>query len=123
MWEENNKEKNVELRWFYYPEELPSGRLAKHGLKEVFESEHIDEQSLDSAVDVVQVVYGSDSYNKIADLSEKKRTFYVSEFYDPLLKGEKRKSVKPNICCHEIQCSKCCRSCKQRYIVFISMYA
>ncbi|KAK9169307.1 hypothetical protein Syun_001447 [Stephania yunnanensis] len=54
----------VRVRWYYRPEESIGGRRQFHGSKEVFLSDHYDEQSVDT-IDGKCVVHTFKSYTKL----------------------------------------------------------
>ncbi|KAK3121732.1 hypothetical protein QOZ80_8BG0659920 [Eleusine coracana subsp. coracana] len=54
----------VRVRWYYYPEETKDGRLQFHGAKEIFLSDHFDQQSADT-IEGKCVVHTYKSYKKL----------------------------------------------------------
>lgn len=48
LWEDASGDKHLEARWYYSPEHTRVGRLRRHHRREVFESTHTDDNSLDT---------------------------------------------------------------------------
>lgn len=48
LWEDPSGAKHLEARWYYAPEHTRLGRLRRHHKREVFESTHTDENSLET---------------------------------------------------------------------------
>lgn len=48
LWEDSAGEKHLEARWYYFPEHTRLGRLRRHHRREVFESTHTDDNTLDT---------------------------------------------------------------------------
>ncbi|XP_071699612.1 chromatin remodeling protein EBS-like [Rutidosis leptorrhynchoides] len=64
-----NPRVKVEIRWFYRQEDAIGGRKSFHGTKELFSSDHVDTQSVDTIVEKCNV-YSMDEYNNLDKVEE-----------------------------------------------------
>ncbi|KAJ1632617.1 hypothetical protein T492DRAFT_838291 [Pavlovales sp. CCMP2436] len=70
LWETATGEKAVEVRWYYFPEHTRGGRLKRHHKREVFESTHTDENTVDTIQVRIPPLLLRWSRAKIAKLQE-----------------------------------------------------
>ena len=56
--------RDVRIRWYYWPEETKSGRRHFHGSKELFLSDHLDVQSVDT-IEGKCTVHSFENYMKL----------------------------------------------------------
>jgi origin recognition complex subunit 1 len=66
LWETSSGDGEMELKWYYAPEDTSSGRLAGHDPREIFESVHTDENPV-AAIDGHVRVLGWDEYQRWLD--------------------------------------------------------
>jgi Cdc6-like AAA superfamily ATPase len=66
MWEDANKERCFEGRWFYRPEDTSCGRLVGHDPRELFETVHVDENLVET-IDGPCTIMEWDEYQRWLD--------------------------------------------------------
>eukprot|EP01138_Halocafeteria_seosinensis_P002846 gb/GECG01002907.1/.p1 GENE.gb/GECG01002907.1/~~gb/GECG01002907.1/.p1 ORF type:complete len:670 (+),score=100.16 gb/GECG01002907.1/:1-2010(+) len=98
LWEDRWGTPNVQIRWFYYPEETVRGRLPFQDKREVHVTYHIDDNPLDSISGKAVVLSYEDfqryqaneevlnvSTELMAEISPE-NIFFSKNFYDPVIK-------------------------------------
>lgn len=70
MWEGPAKKKQVNVAWFYRPEEANGGRKAFHGERELFDSDHTDWCDI-AAINGKCTVHSLKDYQKLDQIDEK----------------------------------------------------
>eukprot|EP00656_Telonema_subtile_P033984 TRINITY_DN3812_c0_g1_i1.p1 TRINITY_DN3812_c0_g1~~TRINITY_DN3812_c0_g1_i1.p1 ORF type:complete len:195 (+),score=38.36 TRINITY_DN3812_c0_g1_i1:243-827(+) len=102
----------VKLQWFYHPEESTCGRQTFHGSKELFLSDHVDEQKLECVEGVIQV-HSLKDYEELSTITS---SDYFWRYNYKASTGEFRPKSVPVYCsCEEpynpdltmVECEKC----------------
>jgi hypothetical protein len=105
LWEEKHThEKMVQCQWYWTPEETVMGRQTYMGKDEIFETAHVDNNTLDTISDLVDILDEEAYKIRMAQIEKEKkntekrrRIYYCKLRYDhdegkcrPLLKGTTR---------------------------------